>query len=142
MVSEGVAATAPGATLIDVGTSGSASAVNTTLTQNPELARIMKAGSEEPESLDEVERVQFSFLCTQFFDIFENLYLQYTHGALDEDFFRPRQAAYLALLDLPGFALFWQERREDYSQDFAAFVERERQTVAGTRRAGRVFLSD
>ena len=73
--------------------------------------------------LDADESVQFDFLCLQFFDIFENLHLQHLHGVLDDAYFLPRQRAFLALFDAPGFAERWAAHRENYCPSFRALVE-------------------
>lgn len=119
----------------------SAAACNVTLTQNRELARIMRIGSEGAEELDADERVQFSFLAAQFIDIFENLYLQHANGSLDASFWLPRSGSYLGLLQLPGFARFWDERKADYTAAFREWVDMRlsiMQSTASSRE--RIFL--
>lgn len=100
-----------------------AASCNQTISQNKELARILRLGSLDVENLDEDERVQFSFLCMQFIDIFENLYLQYVHGTLDDDYWIPRSKAFLELFGSPGFLESWSQCRINYSESFRSFVE-------------------
>lgn len=102
-----------------------AAACNVTLTQSKQLARIFRIGSGDPELLDEDERVQFWFLCSQFLDIYENLYLQFHHGAIDSDYWLPRSVSYMELFKSPGFAQNWSERRSDYAVSFREFVDAE-----------------
>jgi hypothetical protein len=118
-----------------------AAACNVTITQSKELARILRLGSLDTAQLDEDERVQFSFLCSQFFDIFENLFLQHLHGVIDDDFWEPRARAYLALFETEGFAQAWRERHVDYSRSFQSYVS-ERLAVPGDSDIStRLFLS-
>jgi len=95
---------------------------NAVIAQNKELARIFRVGCDELNQLDDDERVQFSFLVSQFIDIFENLYLHHRHGSLDDDFWRPREEAYLDLFRTPGFAHCWNERSQHYATSFQEFV--------------------
>lgn len=101
----------------------SAAACNVTLTQSKDLARIFRIGSDDPSALDEDERVQYWFLCSQFLDIYENLYLQYHHGTIGDDYWVPRSVSYLELFKAPGFAMNWRERRTDYAVPFREFVD-------------------
>ena len=102
-----------------------AAACNQSVTQNKEIARLMRLGSRDPSLLDEDEQVQFSFLCLQFFDIFENLHLQYVHGVLDDAYWQPRLTAFLSLFDSPGFADRWSAYRLHYSSTYRELVESE-----------------
>jgi len=113
----------------------SAAACNRTLSESKALARVMRLGSEDPAQLDADEQVQYSFLCMQFFDIFENLYLQFTHGELDDDYWRPREAAFLGLFDGTGFALCWSQYGGNYSGSFRTHVE-QRLAARADERAG------
>lgn len=100
-----------------------AAGCNQTLSQSKALARVMRLGGGDPSALDEDEQVQFDFLCLQFFDIFENLHLQHVHGHLDEEYWRPRRRAFLALFESPGFAERWAGHRENYTRSFREMVE-------------------
>ena len=119
---------------------GAAAQANIALFQDRALARILRVGSEDPMQLDEDERAQFSFICTQFFDLFENLYLQYEHGSLDDDYWLPRRGAYLDLFRTPGFAHCWAQRKEDYSRSFGGFVDAELSRPSESNAAERLFL--
>jgi len=100
-----------------------AAACNQTLTQNKELARVMRLGGRDPSQLDADEQVQFSFLGLQFFDIFENLYLQHAHGILEEDYWRSRCRSFFGLFDNPGFRDLWSKTKHNYSSRFREFVD-------------------
>lgn len=99
-----------------------AATTNALITQDKDLARLFRVGCEDSGELDQDERVQFSFLASQFIDIFENLYLHHLHGSLDDDFWLPRASAYLDLFLMPGFAHCWEERKIHYSLSFQSFV--------------------
>lgn len=103
-----------------------AAACNAALTQNRDVARVFREGCLDLERLDADARVQFSFLCAQIFDIFENLFLQHEHAAVEDDYWEPRARSYLDLLESPGIAAWWQGRRGDYSKRFEEFVEAHR----------------
>lgn len=96
---------------------------NQTISRDKALARIMRLGSDDPSALDADEQVQFSFLCMQLFDIFENLYLQHVHGDLDDEYWVPRRKSFLALFRSPGFAERWAVHRDDYSPSYREMVE-------------------
>ena len=101
----------------------SAAACNVTLTQSPDLARIFRIGCDDPTALDEDDRVRFYFLCSQFLDIFENLFLQHRNGTVDDDYWLPRATSYGELFKSPGFAENWTNRRIDYAVPFRDYVD-------------------
>jgi len=119
----------------------SAATTNALITQDKALARLFRVGCEDAGGLDEDERVQFSFLCSQFLDIFENLFLHHRHGSLDDDFWQPRARAYLDLFLSPGFAHCWNERKIHYALSFQQFVESQLRTLQVESEIGRrLFL--
>lgn len=115
---------------------------NAVIAQDKELARIFRVGCDDLNQLDEDERVQFSFLVSQFIDIFENLFLHHRHGSLDDDFWRPREEAYLDLFRTPGFAHCWQERSPHYSSSFQRFVNERVENRSGSETPRRLLLRE
>jgi len=115
---------------------------NAVIAQDKELARIFRVGCENLASLDDDERVQFSFLVSQFIDIFENLYLHHVHGSLDDDFWRPREEAYLDLFRTPGFAHCWRERSSQYSSSFERFMNERIEESTESQTSRRLLLRD
>lgn len=117
-----------------------AAACNRTIAGDKSLARIMRLAASDASQLDEDERMQFTFLCIQFFDIFENLYLQHLHGTLDDDYWTSRRGSFSGLLASPGFSDRWKSARHSYSSRFREFVEAELASVLPDRHADAGFL--
>ncbi|MDX1626104.1 MAG: hypothetical protein R3323_06290 [Wenzhouxiangellaceae bacterium] len=77
-------------------------------------------GSEEFSTEDE-----FHFLMSLHgaFLAFQNSYLLAEEGALDESILHAVTTAILGVKDLPGFELYWRQRKDYLHVGFAAYVE-------------------
>jgi hypothetical protein len=87
-------------------------------------------GSVDPAALNEVENLKYFILIRAFFRGYENDYYQYRQGTFDAE---PWEGYLNALrndvLFLPGVRAIWKRDRGNYNREFAAFVDRQLESV-------------
>ena len=114
-------------------------ALNITSITDPAVARIYVVGLYEPESLSDVEAIQFSMLVRGLFNQFARVHRHYRAGLLSESDWAlyAREAA--GLMSTPGGKLHFAGN--EMGQDFLADIERYRdQTLNAEFRLGRDTL--
>lgn len=90
---------------------------------DPELARIFRVGTEDPDQLDERERTRFVFVCFSFFRMFEDIHFQYENAALDVELWNGYRTHYGAYCVAPGFQHYWAQRRGIFRPSFREFID-------------------
>ena len=87
------------------------------------LSRIFVLGMSDPDSLDEEEYYQFTYLTLSLFRRYENVFYQWETGMIDEDFWSGHQNNLLWLYFQPGTQRWWGQRRLGFSNRFRSFLE-------------------
>ena len=77
------------------------------ISQDEELARIYKLGSEDQSKLDDIEKVRFNELISSFFNFYENLYFQAKEHLVDKELWEGWRANILEDLKKPGIEDWW-----------------------------------
>lgn len=68
--------------------------------------------------------LQFFMLARALFVSFENQYYQYLHGSMDEQIYLGYERTINAeILAFRGFRMYWEQHREDYSEQFRVYVD-------------------
>ena len=88
-----------------------------------EVAEVYATGLTEPEKLNFTERVQFYALLHNKVRVYEEAFYQHTEGALDPRVWAGMHRQMLNTSTLPGFKVYWQDRRDWYSSSFQNQVE-------------------
>jgi hypothetical protein len=89
-----------------------------------QLSRIFRIGMANPDDLDEDERVQFSYLGISLFRRFENVFIQYQSGMVDDDFWIGHRDNILWFFHQPGMKTWWEEGRKfAFSKRFRDFLD-------------------
>ena len=88
-----------------------------------EVAEVYTTGLTEPEQLNLTERVQFYALLHNQVRGYEEAFYQHTEGALDPRIWEGLHGQMLSNSNLPGFKIYWQDRRDWYSSSFQNQVE-------------------
>jgi hypothetical protein len=88
-----------------------------------EVAEVYTNGLMEPEKLNLTERVQFYALLHNQVRGYEEAFYQHTEGALDPRIWAGMHGQMLNTSTLPGFKVYWQDRRDWYSSSFQNQVE-------------------
>ncbi len=91
--------------------------------QTPENARVWRAGSSDPESLDADEQALFHLMLQSTFRGFEDQFHQHRAGLLASEHWDSYARAFLDMMQRPGFQRFWSQRREVFTKSFAEWVD-------------------
>jgi len=90
-----------------------------------ELAEILMKGSANPESLNEVDRLRFRLLISNFVDANWDMYVQSVATGFSPEVWSAHGSKVLGrVLDTPGGRWFWRNFREEYSKEFCLEVDR------------------
>ena len=96
--------------------------INAMIAQDETLARIFRLGLADVSELTDDERMRLDFFLGQWFNMFENLYLQREHGTIDAEFFDAKRDLILRWLSQPGLKKWWNNRSYMYARRFRDFV--------------------
>ncbi len=89
-----------------------------------QLSRIFRTGMANPDDLGEDERVQFSYLGISLFRRFENVFIQYQSGMVDDDFWIGHRGNILWFFHQSGMRTWWEEGRKfAFSKRFRDFLD-------------------
>jgi len=104
-------------------TSSEVSHLYRTLASDSELARIFRIGLLEPQALDEDEFSRFGALLISALKGYENIFVQYHQGTVDDQTWEAWRRSILSMLELPGAAFFWELRGGVFREDFQHLVK-------------------
>ena len=90
-----------------------------------EVARVVRVGSFEPDSLSPDERMQFLTAIYNLFSAFEIYHSQHRAGLIDEEIFSRVSMGIRNHISTPGVQDWWSRYKPDFSADFVERVERE-----------------
>ena len=90
---------------------------------NSSVATLYTTGMLQPEKLNQSERVQFYGLMHNQIRGYEDAFYQQSQNALDSRYWTGLQGQMLSTTSVPGFKMYWQDRREWYSSSFQNHVE-------------------
>ncbi len=88
------------------------SSLDSFIIQDGEIARIFRTGLLTPESLNEVERMRFSYLLERLILHYEDQFEAFGEGLLDAATFEGWQAAAASYLRMPGGMVWWKENSQ------------------------------
>jgi hypothetical protein len=94
------------------------------MARDPELARILRMGLQEPQTLDPDEIARFLAFSSAEFKGYENMFVQLQQGTIDQQTWNAWCSSLSNFLALPGAAHFWAARGSVFRQDFQELVER------------------
>jgi hypothetical protein len=97
--------------------------MNRVIEENPDMARIMRVGTQDFQQLTPDERLRFNTNLTSRFRHHENLYYQYRSGMLDEEEFSGFRRRFAWHLRFPGTLGYWRNARDFHSDEFADYVD-------------------
>lgn len=100
--------------------------IESRISQDKEVARIYKAGAEDPTELDSVEKVIFNELISSYFNFYENLHFQADQDLVDKGLWRGWGKNLIDDLRKPGIAAWWDAKKDFYSDRFRIYVDTER----------------
>jgi len=92
---------------------------------DPELARIVRIGSEDYGRLDQDERHRFGLVMYYSFSAGENFYYQYRQGALDQEQWERWGATLQGYFAQPGIRAWFETTPQQFTASFAALLDAE-----------------
>lgn len=99
------------------------STVQSNLSADAALSRIVVLGSETPDALTRSERIRFTWAMYEILGAGEFMYHQAHEGALPAQVWERWEAAIGWWLSNPGIQAWWLARPTPFSADFEAFAE-------------------
>jgi hypothetical protein len=99
------------------------STVQSRLSVDPELNRIVTVGAENPHRLSRSERIRFSWAMYELFGAAEFMYLQAQDHALPEAVWARWEASLVWWLSHPGMREWWVAKPAAMASNFEGFVQ-------------------
>ena len=93
------------------------------ITQDPELSRIFRIGNKDPSELPNGDFERYLTLVGGIFARYNNYFLQYDKGTLDEEPWQIALAHMKSLMELPGIQLWWKKHRHLYLSGLRAILD-------------------
>ena len=87
-----------------------------------DLARVIRIGSNDPDSLTEDEYAQYRYWIILSLRSMENLFVQYKSGALDHETWVARSSVVSFMSDSPGGRKVWASASNRYRVDFQEWM--------------------
>ena len=88
-----------------------------------DLARVIRIGSNDPDSLTEDEYAQYRYWLILSLRSTENLFVQYKAGALDYETWIARAGTVKWMMDTPGGRRVWASTSNRYLVDFQEWMD-------------------
>jgi hypothetical protein len=105
--------------------------VNRSIVEDPEVARIHLAGSQDFSALNPEDQLRFSLLTANRFRQFDDIYYHYRRGLLEEGTWRVQRRIIADTLGHPGVVAWWRTRASrGFHDEFVSEVESLIQTLA------------
>jgi hypothetical protein len=103
--------------------------------ETAENSRVWRIGLEDLDTLSPDDKARFFHFAFQFLKAMETIHFHHIYGLLDESIWRGWRNLYSHYLATPGLELYWNRRRDLFSERFQEFVAgldqpEERLTVA------------
>ena len=93
--------------------------------ENADVADILIRGMRDPTTLSEVETARFfSHWMHGIFGL-QNWFYQWRQGTLDEGIWTSYSQILTDIYQTPGIRTFWEQRRQYFSDDFRAYLEKD-----------------
>ena len=109
------------------------------LASDHSLADIFLRGLDDPSCLSRVETVRFFAFWVNAVSTLQNSFYQWREGALDEAFWTKWSQILTDIYTIPGFRLFWEQRKYLFTEEFTNYCETElfsKQPTPGYRPLG------
>jgi hypothetical protein len=102
-------------------------AIQASISDNPEVARIVVQANKDFDVLNEEDRMRFVMLAARFFSNFENVFYQYSRGLIDEDLWRPWLEGMRFFVHQPGVQRYWETFKFGFAEPFRELIDKQLQ---------------
>jgi hypothetical protein len=95
------------------------------IADNRQMAELFVAGLKDPEAMDQVDRIRFTWLMAA---LIAPLYATYTDrklGLIPAESVLNTRESHKGLLDSPGGRWWWENRKRSYDKDFVEYIGHE-----------------
>ena len=105
------------------------------VTDNADVARILRVGLQDWDKLDDDERMRFSMLLFRAFFNFQHLFSLHREGTLDPEYWVSQWQVMLWYMKQPGVVRWWSVAKSRLRAGFVEYMEREaaQQSTEGDR---------
>lgn len=100
-------------------------AMSSLVIENREVADLMSKSETEISALAPANRVQFEWLATKVFALWEHVFTDISAGLMDDSYSGAFESYYRDLTSKAAFTSFWNDHRHWYYDGFVAHVDRE-----------------
>lgn len=93
------------------------------LSDNPDVGRIVLKAETDYDNLTKEERIRFEAYAERVFGNFESVFYSYRNSMIEEDLWESWEASCLADISREAMRRFWLEERPPHLRDFMDFVD-------------------
>jgi hypothetical protein len=93
------------------------------LAQDPELAQLVKSGYDNPDSLTELQRVQFGWWLRKTFNNHEATWFYYSRGLIPEEDYGGYRTALCNRVNTNGGRWYWEGNAEYFASGFVSYID-------------------
>jgi hypothetical protein len=93
------------------------------VSDNPDVGRIVLKADEDYDSLTTEERIRFEAYAERVFGNFESVFYSYRNSMIEEDLWESWESSYLTDISRSSMRRFWQEERPQHLRDLMDFVD-------------------
>ncbi len=93
------------------------------LSDNPEVGRIVLKADQDYDSLTESERIRFEAYAERVFGNFESAFYSYRNSLIEEDLWESWESSYLADIARQSMRRYWQDKHPLHLRDFMDFID-------------------
>ena len=87
------------------------------------FAEFVQTAESEPDALDQTDWARFVRFAYQLFAGWENAYLDYRRGLIDNEYWTAWDGANRRLLTGAGYRRFWEQEREGHAPLFQRYID-------------------
>jgi len=93
------------------------------MARDPELAQLVKSGYDNPDSLTELQRVQFGWWLRSTFNTHEASWFYYNLGLIREEDYGGYRTAVCNRINTNGGRWYWEGNAEYFASGFVSYVD-------------------
>ncbi len=102
---------------------GSTARIAESVSDSPDLGRIVLKADEDYDNLTTEERIRFEAYAERVFGNFESVFYSYRNSMIEQDLWESWEASYLADISRNAMRRFWHEDRPMHLRDYMDFID-------------------
>jgi len=101
----------------------SSSRIAESISDNPDLGRIVLKADDDYDNLTTEERIRFEAYAERIFANFESVFYSYRNSMIEEDLWESWKSSYLDDISRDSIRRLWQKEHPPHLQDFMEFID-------------------